>query len=145
MCLHVRSSRIASCYDRKSSTSNNENICTHKEYHHTRWYFGDLPLLQVMPLLPWDDGSLKYIHVDVHRLERYISSLDTFIVDCMLDRLGWMLSGSRVPFGILMERRVLVLLDCSCSVMGELLALQQHLRMLLREQLAHVQDFNLVR
>ena len=88
---------------------------------------------------------MKYIHVDVHRIEQYLSSLDAFLVDTMLERLGWQLSGSRVPFGVLMERRVLLVLDCSCAVMGEVLGLQQHLRMLLKEQLAHTQDFNLVR
>ena len=98
-----------------------------------------------MPLLPWKDGSMKYIHVDMHKIEQYVSILDAFIVNNMLERLGWQISGSRVPFGMLVEGRILVLLDCSCAIMKEMLGLQQHLRMLIKEQLAYTHDFNFVR
>lgn len=97
-----------------------------------------------MPLIPWDDGSLKYLHVDVHRLESYISILEDFTVQKLLERLSWLQSSSRVPFGVLLEPRVVILVDSSYAVMGQMLGLQQHLRMLLEEQLAHVKEFNLV-
>ena len=96
-----------------------------------------------MPLIPWDDGSLKYLHVDVHGIESYLSILEGFIVDKLQARLSWLQSGSRVPLGMLVETKVLLVIDSSSTVMGQVLVLQQHLKMLLEEQLAYVQEFNL--
>ncbi len=97
-----------------------------------------------MPLLSWDDGSLRYLHVDVHGIESYLSGLENFIVNKLQARLSWLQSESRVPFGVVTETRVLVVVDSSYAVMGQILVLQKHLRMLLEEQLAHVQEFNLI-
>lgn len=100
--------------------------------------------LQVMPLIPWEDGSLKYLHVDVHGLEQYVTKLRHFILSKLQTRLSWLQSGSRMPFGVLVEPRVLLVVDSSYAVMGQILKLQQHFRMLLEEQLAYVQEFNLI-
>ena len=101
--------------------------------------------LQVMPLFPWHDGTHKYLHVDVHGLENYIRLLETFIADILTPRMSWLLSGSRMPFGVLTEDRVVVVLDNSFQVLAQVLVLQQHLKTLLEEQLSLVKEFNLVR
>lgn len=103
-----------------------------------------IKLPQVMPLIPWEDGSMKYLHVDVHGLEHYLSCLRQFIIDKLQRRLSWLQSGSRVPFGVWAESRVLVVVDSSFAVMGQILKLQQHFRLLLAEQLAYVKEFNLI-
>ena len=97
-----------------------------------------------MPLIPWQDGSVKYLHVDVHGLEHYLSTLRQFIIDKLQRRLSWLQCGSRVPFGVWAEPRVLLVVDSSHSVMGQILKLQQHFRLLLEEQLAYVKEFNLM-
>lgn len=97
-----------------------------------------------MPLIPWEDGSLKYLHVDVHGLEAYLSRLQHFILNKLQTRLSWLQSGSRVPFGALLEPAVLLVVDSSHTVLGQILKLQQHFRLLLGEQLAHVQEFNMI-
>lgn len=102
------------------------------------------PTAQVMPLITWSDGSHKYLHVDVHGLERYISRLRHYIISKLQRRLSWLQSGSRVPFGLWTESRVLVVVDSSHDIMREILRLQQHFKLLLEEQLAYVKEFNLV-
>lgn len=97
-----------------------------------------------MPLIPWEDGSLKYLHVDVHGIESYLAGLQKYILEKLQTRLSWLQSGSRVPFGVLVEPRVLLVVDSSCSVLGQILKLQQHFRLLLEEQVAYVQEFNLI-
>ena len=97
-----------------------------------------------MPLVPWEDGSVKYLHVDVHGLEHYLTTLRQYIVDILQRRLSWLQSGSRVPFGVLSESKVLVVVDSSHVVMGQVLTLQQHFRLLLEEQLAYIKEFNFI-
>ena len=98
-----------------------------------------------MPLFPWHDGTLKYLHVDVHGLENYVSLLEAFIADTLTPRMNWLLSGSRMPFSVLTERRVVVAWDNSFQVLAQVLVLQQHLKTLLEEQLSLVKEFNLMR
>ena len=99
----------------------------------------------MMPLIPWSDGSHKYLHVDVHRLSSYVSTMEDFIAQKLLARLDWLHGGSRKPFGILVESKVVVVVDSSYSVLEHVLGVQEHLRMLMREQLAHAKGFNLLR
>ncbi len=96
--------------------------------------------MQVMPLFPWHDGTCKYLHVDVHGLEHYIRQLESFIEDMLQPRLQWLLSGSRMPFGILTEQQVLLVLDSSFEVLAQILVLQQHMKTLLEEQLSLVRN-----
>ena len=98
-----------------------------------------------MPLFPWHDGTHKYLHVDVHGLEHYIRQLQDFITNSLEPRLGWLLSGSRMPFGVLTEQRVLLVMDCSFPVLAQILVLQQHMKTLLQEQLSLIKEFNLMR
>lgn len=98
-----------------------------------------------MPLFTWHDGTNKYLHVDVHGLENYTKQLESFIADVLEPRLGWLLSGSRMPFGVLTEQRVLLVLDGSFDVLAQILVLQQHLKTLLQEQLSLVKEFNMMR
>ena len=98
-----------------------------------------------MPLFPWHDGTHKYLHVDVHGLEGYIRRLENFIKGTLQPRLQWLLSGSRMPFGILTERQVLLVLDSSFEVLAQILVLQQHTKTLLEEQLSLTEKFNLMR
>ncbi len=58
-----------------------------------------------MPLFPWYDGSRKYLHVDVPQLEEYASRVQGHIEGRVRERMGWLLSGSRVPFGVITEER----------------------------------------
>ncbi len=58
-----------------------------------------------MPLFPWYDGSRKYLHVDVPQLEEYASRVQGHIEGRVRERVGWLLSGSRVPFGVITEER----------------------------------------
>lgn len=99
---------------------------------------------QVMPILTWHDGSIKYLYVNVEYFTQYIVQLTQYITDTLQPRLQWLLSGSRVPFGTLIEDRIVVILDNSHPVLAEILALQQHLRSLLEDQLPHVQEFNIL-
>lgn len=98
-----------------------------------------------MPLFPWHDGTHKYLHVDVYGLEEYISRLETFIEGTLQPRLQWLLSGSRIPFGILTERQMLLVMDSSFEVLAQILVLQQHMKTLLEEQLSLSKEFNLMR
>ena len=104
-----------------------------------------LRYLQVMPLFPWHNGTHKYLHVDVHGLERYTRQLESFIKNTLQPRLQWLLSGSRMPFGILTEHQVLLVMDNSFQVLAQILVLQQHMKTLLEEQLSLVEEFNLMR
>lgn len=101
--------------------------------------------VQVMPLFPWHDGSHKYLHVDVHGLEHYAKQLESFITNTFEPRLRWLFSGSKMPFGVLTERQVLLVLDSSFPVLAQILVLQQHMKTLLQEQLSLVEEFNLMR
>jgi hypothetical protein len=98
-----------------------------------------------MPLFPWHDGTHKYLHVDVHGLEEYTRRLESFIEGTLQPRLQWLLSGSRMPFGIFTEQQVLMVLDSSFEVLAQILVLQQHMKTLLEEQLSLAEEFNLMR
>ena len=98
-----------------------------------------------MPLFPWYDGTHKYLHIDVHGLEGYVRQLESFIEGSLQPRLQWLLSGSKMPFGILTERKVLLILDSSFEVLAQILVLQPHMKTLLEEQLSLSEEFNLMR
>ena len=98
-----------------------------------------------MPLFPWHDGTHKYLHVDVHGLEGYFGQLESFIKGTLQPHLRWLLSGSRMLFGILTERKVLLVLDSSFEVLAQILVLQQHMKTSLEEQLSLSKEFNLMR
>ena len=84
--------------------------------------------MQVMPLFPWHDDTQKYLHVDVHGLEHYVRQLEDLIENTLQPRLRWLLSGSRMPFGVLTEKQVLLVMDCSFEVLAQIIVLQQHMK-----------------
>ena len=55
--------------------------------------------------ITWHDGSMKYLHVDVHQLEEYQAKVEGYIVR-LRERLNWLVSGSRAPFGVITEKRL---------------------------------------
>ena len=75
-----------------------------------------------MPQFKWHDGSLKYLHVDVHLIEGYqVSNMHILLIPNVLlpvlqvrveeyvtmvqQRLNWLTSGSRAPFGVISEKK----------------------------------------
>ncbi len=98
-----------------------------------------------MPIFTWDDGSIVYLHIDVHGFHEYLHTLTAHLTRTLTPRLQWLLSGSSVPFGVLTEPRVVLVLDSSHCVLAEVLTLQAHLRLLLEEQLSRVKEFNMIR
>ena len=89
------------------------------------------------------------------QVERYITQLR--------ERINWLTSGSRVPFGVLSEKRlaifcvdesiywrhtidrVLLLVEFSGATLPFVSQLQNCLRLLLLEQLSHTAEFNIMR
>lgn len=74
----------------------------------------------MMPQITWHDGSQKYLHVDVHQIEDYqvyhdiiIAYSDSIVwqvevedhIAVLQQRLNWLTSGSRAPFGVVSENR----------------------------------------
>ena len=98
-----------------------------------------------MPVFTWHDGSTVYLHVDVEGFHHYLHTLTQHITHTLTPRLQWLLSGSNVPFGVLTQQRVVMVVESTHSILSHILTLQQHLRMLLEEQLAHAEGFNIVR
>lgn len=89
------------------------------------------------------------------QVERYITQLR--------ERINWLTSGSRAPFGVLSEKRlaifcvdelvycrhtldrVLLLVEFSGATLPFVSQLQNCLRLLLLEQLSHTAEFNIMR
>ncbi len=96
-------------------------------------------------MFTWADGSTVYLHIDVQGFHDYLAAVATHLSEVLTPRLQWLYSSSRVPFGVLCEERVVVMIDSAHSTLAEVLTLQSHLRILLEEQLAHVRGFNMMR
>lgn len=74
-----------------------------------------------MPQITWHDGSQKYLHVDVHQIESYQVAMHVIIIAysdsitwqveieahiaVLQQRLNWLTSRSRAPFGVISEKR----------------------------------------
>lgn len=86
-----------------------------------------------------------YLHIDVKNFHHYLHTLTAHIEHTLTPRLQWLLSGSNVPFGVLTESRVVMVIDSSHPVLAGILRLQDHLKALLTEQLAHTTAFNMLR
>jgi len=96
-------------------------------------------------MFTWHDNTIKYLHIDVGAFHQYIDRLTSYIRETLEPRLQWLCSGRRVPFGVVTESRGVGVLDSSHPVLAGIMTLQQHLRTLLEEQIAHVTSFNLLR
>jgi hypothetical protein len=98
---------------------------------------------EVMPVFTWSDGTCKYLHIDVHRLNEYMTDLKTYI-KFIQSRIAWLTTGSRVIFGNISEKRIILLLDTSVIASLHLTELQHHMKILLQEQICHLNSFNLI-
>ncbi|CAI8007237.1 von Willebrand factor A domain-containing protein 3A [Geodia barretti] len=99
---------------------------------------------EMMPQFTWHDGTLKYLHVDVHLLENYQVQVEAHISQ-LRQRLNWLTSGSRVPFGVIAEKSVLVVVELSAATLPFASHLQNCLCLLLLEQVARTEEFNIMR
>ncbi|XP_067912743.1 von Willebrand factor A domain-containing protein 3A isoform X6 [Heterodontus francisci] len=79
-------------------------------------------------------GVVKHLQLRPHELEEYIEQVERVLCR-YLQRLQWLLSGSRRLFGTILEKRVCILLDTSGSTNPYLPALKKELTSLIWEQL----------
>ncbi|KAG3259467.1 von Willebrand factor A domain containing 3A [Ictidomys tridecemlineatus] len=90
------------------------------------------------------DGVVKHIQWTHREMEAYISCLEK-VMRCYVQRLQWLLSGSRRLFGTILESKVCVLLDTSGSMGPYLQQMKTELILLIWEQLRkHCDSFNLL-
>lgn len=98
---------------------------------------------RAMVQFPWKDGSLKNLHVDMSQLFEYQKQLSDAVV-LYERRVDWLASGSRRIFGAVTEKNVVILIDTSVSNVKYLVHLQHSLRLLMEEQIANKDYFNLI-
>ncbi|XP_041062739.1 von Willebrand factor A domain-containing protein 3A [Carcharodon carcharias] len=90
------------------------------------------------------NGVVKHLQLHLHELEEYIEQMERVLCR-YLQRLQWLLSGSRRLFGTILEKRVCILLDTSGSTDPYLPALKKELTSLIWEQLRkNSHSFNLL-
>ncbi|CAG5136343.1 unnamed protein product, partial [Candidula unifasciata] len=98
---------------------------------------------RAMIQFPWSDGSVKNLHVDMAQLFEYQKQLSDAVV-LYEKRLDWLASGSRRIFGAVTERSVVILVDTSMSNINYLIHIQHSLRLLIQEQIANKDFFNII-
>ncbi|XP_047389574.1 von Willebrand factor A domain-containing protein 3A [Sciurus carolinensis] len=90
------------------------------------------------------DGVVKHIQWTRRETEVYIACLEK-LMRCYVQRLQWLLSGSRRLFGVILESKVCILLDTSGSMGPYLQQVKTELVLLIWEQLRkHCDSFNLL-
>ncbi|BFZ03428.1 hypothetical protein BsWGS_06467 [Bradybaena similaris] len=98
---------------------------------------------RAMIQFPWSDGSVKNLHVDMAQLFEYQKQLSDAVV-LYEKRVDWLASGSRRIFGAVTERSVAILVDTSASNVNYLIHIQHSLRLLMQEQIANKDYFNII-
>ncbi|KAM8777563.1 von Willebrand factor A domain-containing protein 3A [Rhynchonycteris naso] len=89
-------------------------------------------------------GTVRHIQWTPRELEAYVTCLKK-VLRCYVQRLRWLLSGSRRLFGTILEKRVCILLDTSGSMGPHLPEVKTELILLIWEQLRkHCDSFNLI-
>ncbi|XP_014400903.1 PREDICTED: von Willebrand factor A domain-containing protein 3A [Myotis brandtii] len=89
-------------------------------------------------------GVLGHIQWTPREMGAYVMCLKK-VVRCCVQRLQWLLSGSRRLFGTILEKRVCILLDTSGSMGPDLPQVKTELILLIWEQLRkHCDSFNLI-
>ncbi|XP_060028816.1 von Willebrand factor A domain-containing protein 3A isoform X2 [Erinaceus europaeus] len=89
-------------------------------------------------------GMVKHIHWTLREIEVYIACLEK-VIQRYVQRLQWLLSGSRRLFGAILESKVCILLDTSGSMGPHLQQVKTELILLIWEQLRkHCNSFNLI-
>ncbi|XP_055265619.1 von Willebrand factor A domain-containing protein 3A isoform X5 [Moschus berezovskii] len=90
------------------------------------------------------NGTVRHIECTPREMEVYITHLDK-LMRRYIQRLQWLLSGSRRLFGVILERKVCILLDTSGSMGPYLQQVKTELPLLIWEQLRkHSDSFNLL-
>lgn len=96
-----------------------------------------------MQQFEWHDGSVKNMHVDVAMLYDYQKKLG-LAVNTYETRIEWLALASRRIWGTICEKRVIFLIDTSVSNKPYLVHLQHSLRLVLEQQVANKEAFNLI-
>ncbi|XP_071067358.1 von Willebrand factor A domain-containing protein 3A isoform X7 [Dasypus novemcinctus] len=90
------------------------------------------------------NGMLRHIQWTLREIEAYITCMEK-VMKRYVQRLQWLLSGSRRLFGAILESKVCVLLDTSGSMGSYLQQVKPELILLIWEQLRkHCESFNLL-
>ncbi|XP_030619421.1 von Willebrand factor A domain-containing protein 3A [Delphinapterus leucas] len=90
------------------------------------------------------NGMVRHIQCTPREIEAYITHLEK-VMRCYVQRLQWLLSGSRRLFGAILESKVCILLDTSGSMGPYLQQVKTELTLLIWEQLwKHCDSFNLL-
>ncbi|XP_070340875.1 von Willebrand factor A domain-containing protein 3A isoform X3 [Equus asinus] len=90
------------------------------------------------------NGTVRHIQWTPRELEAYITHLEK-VIRRYVQRLQWLLSGSRRLFGTILESKVCILLDTSGSMGPYLQQVKTELILLIWEQLRkHCDSFNLL-
>ncbi|TKC46560.1 hypothetical protein EI555_001848 [Monodon monoceros] len=90
------------------------------------------------------NGMVRHIQCTPREIDAYITHLEK-VMRCYVQRLQWLLSGSRRLFGAILESKVCILLDTSGSMGPYLQQVKTELTLLIWEQLwKHCDSFNLL-
>nr|XP_010959331.2 von Willebrand factor A domain-containing protein 3A [Camelus bactrianus] len=98
---------------------------------------------KAMVQFEWHDGTVKNIHVDLPFLYEYQKQLSR-AMQMYERRMEWLSLASRRIWGTVCEKRVVILLDISVTNSMYIIHIQHSLRLLLEEQLANKDCFNIV-
>merc|ERR1712226_1355679 len=79
-------------------------------------------------------GAVKHLQLTLNELRDYQGELEKALKR-YLKRMVWLLQGSRRVFGAVVEKRVVILVDCSGSMALQLDTVKQHLVSLIWDQL----------
>lgn len=100
-------------------------------------------LERAMMQFEWHDGTVKNIHVDPPVLYEYQKQLAK-VARTYERRIDWLTKGSRRMWGTVCEKRVVLLLDLSLENSLHLIHIQHSLRLILEEQMANKDLFNII-
>ncbi|XP_069761730.1 von Willebrand factor A domain-containing protein 3A isoform X2 [Narcine bancroftii] len=98
---------------------------------------------RAMMQMEWHDRTVRNLHVDPPQLYKYQRCLAR-AVRRFEHRIQWLSTRGRRIWGTLCEKRVMVVLDLSLDNSRNLVRLQHALRMLLEQQLADKESFNVL-
>ncbi|KAF6272538.1 von Willebrand factor A domain containing 3A [Rhinolophus ferrumequinum] len=98
---------------------------------------------KAMVQFQWHDGTVKNIHVDPPFLYEYQKQLGRAL-RTYERRIEWLSLASRRIWGTVCEKRVVILLDISATSSTYIIHIQHSLRLLLEEQLANKDAFNVI-
>ncbi|XP_053327974.1 von Willebrand factor A domain-containing protein 3A [Spea bombifrons] len=98
---------------------------------------------RAMMQFEWHDGTVKNVHVDAPVLYDYQIQLAK-VVKTYERRIEWLTNSSRRPWGTVCEKRVVLLVDVSEPNSMHIIHIQHCLRLVLEEQMANKDLFNVI-